>query len=318
WHYQVTENLLKERGYGTDTGSSTRPTSSAEAADDYQLAETTRQPTKPPILKVEETRTISRSTQLSFAFDKSTAASTHTSMTPIDPERSLHEYQIPASILDKGKSIELNVMRMDSDDKRQSQASSGSGSLPSWTYEYYSHPGNYQQQLFNNKDPSDPDIILPEASTSAAAGGSGSPNGNNNNNNSKSSKDGSSNRSSSTQQKSSQSPKSKRKARKGKLTRQDSAWRETRKNYFVNPNLHPKTRLRTPPEQFVVCPYGSVLFMLGFLLPPLWWFGSFFPRHSSGMTDRRWKRYNRLMSVLSLLLIAGILELTIWYLNYNK
>ncbi|CAG8451788.1 10251_t:CDS:2 [Acaulospora morrowiae] len=310
WSYQVTENLLKERGYGTGAGSSARPpASSAEAAGDLKSTEVAPPPVKALTIKADDTRTKSRSIQNSSTLDKSKITSTRPSILPNDSDKSLQKYQIPASILDKGKSIELSVIQMDSDDKRQSQASSGSGSLPSWAYEYYSH--NQQQQF--DKDPEDPDIILPEASTSAAAGGSGSPN--DNNNNEKNNRDGSSNLSSS-QPKSSQSSKPKRNTGKGKLPYRDSSWRETRKNYLAN-LPPPKPRIRPPPEPFVICPYGSVLFVLGFILPPLWWFGSFFPRHSKGMTDYRWKRYNRLMSVFSLFLIAVILGLAIWYLKYG-
>ncbi|CAG8611537.1 6320_t:CDS:2 [Dentiscutata erythropus] len=53
----------------------------------------------------------------------------------------------------------------------------------------------------------------------------------------------------------------------------------------------------------------------GFLFPPFWWFGSFYPRDPKYETDFKWKRYNRLMSIFSLFFITLIIGIIIWYLK---
>ncbi|CAG8478076.1 9534_t:CDS:2 [Paraglomus occultum] len=71
-------------------------------------------------------------------------------------------------------------------------------------------------------------------------------------------------------------------------------------------------------DPIVVCPTGSILFLFGFLFPPLWWIGSFYPRRPRTSAHERWKMYNRLMSVVSSFIIAGILGIAIWYLVHKS
>ncbi|KAJ1721751.1 hypothetical protein LPJ53_003762 [Coemansia erecta] len=77
-------------------------------------------------------------------------------------------------------------------------------------------------------------------------------------------------------------------------------------------------RMRYPPPKYVYAadqgiPAGAVLFALGFLLLPLWWVGAVFPR-GSRQTDvvRTWRKYNALMSLLSLPLLGLFLGLGGW------
>ncbi|KAI7870141.1 hypothetical protein BDF14DRAFT_1775039 [Spinellus fusiger] len=56
---------------------------------------------------------------------------------------------------------------------------------------------------------------------------------------------------------------------------------------------------------------GAVLFLLGFVFPPLWWVGSFWPRRTrelGGKMAERWQHMNRCMSVgFSILLVIAII-----------
>ncbi|KAL1919772.1 uncharacterized protein VTP21DRAFT_1703 [Calcarisporiella thermophila] len=74
--------------------------------------------------------------------------------------------------------------------------------------------------------------------------------------------------------------------------------------------------LPLPRDNF--CTLGAWLFLFGFLFPPLWWIGAFYPRKSTARSESRWKRHNQLMSVLGLLLILGIIALLIWYAVQRK
>ncbi|CAH1757724.1 20816_t:CDS:2 [Entrophospora sp. SA101] len=69
-------------------------------------------------------------------------------------------------------------------------------------------------------------------------------------------------------------------------------------------------------EESPICPYGSILFLLGFLFPPLWWLGSIYPRRPFTSSDFKWKYYNKLMSAFSSILIVGIIGILVWYLRF--
>jgi len=68
-----------------------------------------------------------------------------------------------------------------------------------------------------------------------------------------------------------------------------------------------------PWEPDPLIPVGSVLFLFGFIFPPLWWIGSFFPRPSKSKLDYRWIKINRYVSVVSVLLVLGIVGVVVWY-----
>lgn len=72
-------------------------------------------------------------------------------------------------------------------------------------------------------------------------------------------------------------------------------------------------------------PYGSVLFLLGFICPPSWWIGTFYPftcckggHQNIPKIERRWRSANRVMTALSLLLIAVLLGIMGWYISTYK
>ncbi|KAF7721000.1 hypothetical protein EC973_005637 [Apophysomyces ossiformis] len=56
---------------------------------------------------------------------------------------------------------------------------------------------------------------------------------------------------------------------------------------------------------------GALLFLFGFICPPLWWLGSFWPRKAreqGGKMAERWQKLNRYMSVgFSIILIIAII-----------
>ncbi|RKP14798.1 hypothetical protein BJ684DRAFT_14899 [Piptocephalis cylindrospora] len=81
---------------------------------------------------------------------------------------------------------------------------------------------------------------------------------------------------------------------------------------------------------------GALLFLTGFILFPLWWVGALLPIRPVTSTSpseksrirqryggeaaarrvaRRWRTYNRYMSVFSLLLVIGAVALIIWWLK---
>ncbi|KAJ2745828.1 hypothetical protein H4S06_005292 [Coemansia sp. BCRC 34490] len=76
-------------------------------------------------------------------------------------------------------------------------------------------------------------------------------------------------------------------------------------------------RLRYPPPRYTVksdasVPPGAVLFLCGFILLPLWWIGAVFPRSSRSEVARSWRKYNALMTLLSLPLLGLFLALGGW------
>ncbi|KAJ2450013.1 hypothetical protein EV183_004568 [Coemansia sp. RSA 2336] len=81
-------------------------------------------------------------------------------------------------------------------------------------------------------------------------------------------------------------------------------------------------RLRYPPPRYSVradskVPAGAVLFALGFLLLPLWWVGAVFPRSSQSDVVRTWRKYNALMTLLSLPLLGLFLALGGWHATHS-
>lgn len=249
---------------------------------------------RPPTLNLEEPRAQSRSTYISTLNDGSshthtprshTPSRSHTPLTPltpIDPERFLSEAPLPPleTVRKVGKgTVPLNSI--ESENNRKSQGSSGSGSsgLPSWAYNYY----YYNNSGFDNliqQTPSQEPIEDPDKinpqPSSSAAADSELPNG----------------------EESEKTPENRRKVE------------------FKPYRITPRPMKAYRPEVVVLCPRGSILFMFGFLFPPLWWIGSFFPRYVRTNVDYRWKKYNQLMSFVSLFLVAGILSIVIWYLRF--
>ncbi|KAK9767117.1 hypothetical protein K7432_003342 [Basidiobolus ranarum] len=61
-------------------------------------------------------------------------------------------------------------------------------------------------------------------------------------------------------------------------------------------------------------PRGSLFFLFGFLFIPIWWYGAIFPRQPNHKVDLRWRSYNRMMSVVSIIIIAVGLGMLIWFL----
>ncbi|OZJ01809.1 hypothetical protein BZG36_05169 [Bifiguratus adelaidae] len=57
---------------------------------------------------------------------------------------------------------------------------------------------------------------------------------------------------------------------------------------------------------------GSLLFVFGFLMPPLWWTGAILPRKPSTIREARWRQLNRMMSVMSVVIVFGIIGIGIW------
>ncbi|KAK9667451.1 hypothetical protein K7432_017851 [Basidiobolus ranarum] len=64
-------------------------------------------------------------------------------------------------------------------------------------------------------------------------------------------------------------------------------------------------------QQFVITT-GSLFFLFGFLLMPLWWLGSYYPRYSNSKIEQRWRCYNRMMSIASALILFACLAIIIW------
>ncbi|KAJ1974244.1 hypothetical protein H4R33_006842 [Dimargaris cristalligena] len=60
-------------------------------------------------------------------------------------------------------------------------------------------------------------------------------------------------------------------------------------------------------------PKGALCFLFGFLLFPLWWLASVWPRESEDVIDLVWKRYNRWMAGLSLIILGAVIGCAIWY-----
>ncbi|KAJ2500021.1 hypothetical protein GGH96_003059 [Coemansia sp. RSA 1972] len=85
-------------------------------------------------------------------------------------------------------------------------------------------------------------------------------------------------------------------------------------NHFVS------TRKQYPPPKYSVhadasIPVGAILFVCGFLILPLWWIGAVLPRTAHDDV-RTWRKYNALMSLLSLPLLGLILALGGWHATH--
>ncbi|KAJ1801620.1 hypothetical protein LPJ59_000109 [Coemansia sp. RSA 2399] len=81
-------------------------------------------------------------------------------------------------------------------------------------------------------------------------------------------------------------------------------------------------RLRYPPPRYSVqtdasIPAGAVLFACGFILLPLWWIGAVFPRTGNSDVALTWRKYNALMTLLSLPLLGLFLALGGWQATHN-
>ncbi|ORX91643.1 hypothetical protein K493DRAFT_303907 [Basidiobolus meristosporus CBS 931.73] len=62
-------------------------------------------------------------------------------------------------------------------------------------------------------------------------------------------------------------------------------------------------------------PAGALLFLFGFLIMPCWWVGAIYPREPRNKLQQKWRFYNKLMSVVSgIILISGV-GILIWYLK---
>ncbi|KAK9766101.1 hypothetical protein K7432_005064 [Basidiobolus ranarum] len=62
-------------------------------------------------------------------------------------------------------------------------------------------------------------------------------------------------------------------------------------------------------------PRGSLYFLFGFLFMPVWWYGAIFPKHTDLKVDLRWRSYNRMMSIISVIILAIGLGMLIWFLS---
>ncbi|KAJ1955386.1 hypothetical protein GGI12_005570 [Dipsacomyces acuminosporus] len=81
-------------------------------------------------------------------------------------------------------------------------------------------------------------------------------------------------------------------------------------------------RIRYPPPKYEMhvdssIPLGVILFLLGFLLPPLWWAGVLFPRRQDSEVARTWRKYNSLMTLLSLPLLGLFFALGGWHAAHS-
>ncbi|KAJ2747507.1 hypothetical protein GGI20_000496 [Coemansia sp. BCRC 34301] len=82
------------------------------------------------------------------------------------------------------------------------------------------------------------------------------------------------------------------------------------------------TRMRYPAPKYHVksdssIPVGAVLFLFGFLVLPLWWIGAVFPRSGNEDVVRSWRKYNALMTLVSLPLLGLFLALGGWHATHN-
>ncbi|KAJ2559756.1 hypothetical protein EV175_000188 [Coemansia sp. RSA 1933] len=81
-------------------------------------------------------------------------------------------------------------------------------------------------------------------------------------------------------------------------------------------------RLRYPPPRYAVqtnasIPAGAIMFACGFILLPLWWIGAVFPRADNSDVARTWRKYNALMTLLSLPLLGLFLALGGWQATHD-
>ncbi|CAG8595491.1 11776_t:CDS:2 [Ambispora leptoticha] len=222
WPYEVTENLLIERGYGKSNSSATTAA--------YENTSATR-----PLLRA-----------LATEGSKTSASSINTTITPITPTDPLGEKRSqeviipiePAKIIDNNKA--QGHSHSDSNNKRDSKGSEDS--LPSWTYKFYTS---------DTAEISQP----PEASTSRAGA---------------------------------EMEELSRKLQENKNSERQPS-RKSARSYLTPSQQQSSIENRQPSiyrrtiviekDPIVICPLGSILFVFGFLLPPLWWIGSIFPRH---------------------------------------
>ncbi|KAJ1941913.1 hypothetical protein EC988_006632, partial [Linderina pennispora] len=68
------------------------------------------------------------------------------------------------------------------------------------------------------------------------------------------------------------------------------------------------TRMRYPAPKYEIrtdaqIPLGAMLFVAGFLVLPFWWLGVVLPRKQDSEVARTWRKYNSLMTLLSLPLL---------------
>lgn len=65
---------------------------------------------------------------------------------------------------------------------------------------------------------------------------------------------------------------------------------------------------------------GALLFLFGFLCPPLWWLGALWPRHArerGGKMAERWQHLNFLLSIVfSVLLVIALIVAAVIYTSY--
>ncbi|CAG8557628.1 11817_t:CDS:2 [Ambispora gerdemannii] len=308
WPYEVTENLLLERGYGKINSSIPYTPTTA-----YENTPATRPLLKSGTISRNNTHksiqsnksNIIKKTRAALIFSrintnnsavatdgsKTSGSSIHTPVTPLTPtdlqaEKRPHEVIIP---IEPTKRIDNKKLqghsRSDSNDKRDSKSSEGSSlpSLPSWAYRFYT---------------SDSADIQPDASTSRAGAEM-----------EEQSRRLQENKNNDGLQPKRQPSQPSRKSMRSFLTpsQRQSSSNENRQR------LPYRRTLIIEKEPFISCPVGSIFFLFGFLLPPLWWIGSIFPRHVQYKVERRWRRYNRIMSFISLFLIILIFGMAIWY-----
>lgn len=299
WQYQVAENLL--RASRTSYGSSSTDTYGASSATPKHAARLDTRTSTPISQKNAE----ESSTQ--------TPASTVTPATPVtptDPHGGTIQEHVAIRIQeDENKSRGGSVPRQKS--KRLSRSLSH-GSWPGWTSLYYS-------KFDNAKD----------TPTTSQGSSSGDKNKDTKTTKDKSNADADTTsttqpiQGSSTQKISSADPQPL--SPSVSLTQRSS--RDVQPPLPVQPKRpSPSSSIDVEPtrgwspyvrDPVVLCPIGSILFLFGFLFPPLWWIGSFYPRRPRTSAHERWQMYNRLMSVISSFIIAGVLGIAIWYLTHK-
>lgn len=65
---------------------------------------------------------------------------------------------------------------------------------------------------------------------------------------------------------------------------------------------------------------GAILFLFGFIFPPLWWLGSFWPKqsHRGGKMARRWQQLNRYFSIgFSIIVVILIIVFAALYSTHQ-
>ncbi|KAF7722747.1 hypothetical protein EC973_002731 [Apophysomyces ossiformis] len=109
----------------------------------------------------------------------------------------------------------------------------------------------------------------------------------------------------------------------GDSSSRSTLW-ESVSNSLILQKSNPKKRKATDEESAVKDPWwlarydddgfysvGALLFVFGFICPPLWWLGAFWPRRvheHGGKMAERWQRLNRIASIgFSILLVLAII-----------